>query len=575
MAIYQGLAISGNIFIGKVRIFKPHAYQIIHKTINSSEVQSETSKLKKCIKLLETEISEFLHDKKTSQLDKDVLETHLMILTDIEIAQLLDKAISLDLMSAPQAVYTSFEEIISNFEKMDNNYMAQRADDYKDVSHRLLRLLLGNKEEDISFEPDEIVFTSEITPSLVSQFAQNGLMAYCVERGSYISHSSILTRAMGLTALVIKDNIISSLTNGDTAILDSEKNCIIINPEPVQISEYKNKQLSLLEREKFFKSLLSLPANTLNKVSISIKANIEYSGELENVTANNCEGIGLFRTEFLYLNRQTLPDEEEQTKVYSDILKGLHGLPATIRTFDLGGDKLSLLIPTQKEENPYLGSRGIRFSMQYPDIFKTQIRAILKASIHGKANIMFPMIIGVEDFRQAKAVVLECRNELLNDGIEFDHNIPLGVMIETPSAALCSDQLAKECDFFSLGTNDLVQYTLATDRNNDNVKPYYIQHHPAVLMLIQETINSARRAEIPVSVCGEMASNLMYVPLLIGMGITELSVSPLQTLPVKAIIRNCDKHLFKLIDEFDFNTHLVNIDYLLEVTLKHYYTIQS
>jgi phosphotransferase system enzyme I (PtsI) len=575
MQLIQGLAISGSVFIGKVRILQPTEFQIAQKTIDSDQISAELQKLNDCIKLFEKDITDRMQHPETSQLNKDILNTHLLILTDIEIYKILENVISKDLMSAPQAVSSAFEQVIRNFEQMDNNYYAQRADDYKDVAHVLIKLLLGYKENEISFKADDIVFMHEITPSQVSSFAQKGLKAYCTIKGSYVSHSSILTRALGLTALVAKEDLISKLSDGEIAILDSEQNCIIINPDTRQISEYKNKKQQLNEKNLFLKSLLKLPAISKNKIRIALKANLEYPSELKNVLENNCEGIGLFRTEFLYLNRQTLPDETEQTRVYSEILSGLHGLPVTFRTFDLGGDKLTNLIPSPKEENPNLGCRGIRFSLRQLPLFKTQIRAILRASVHGKANLMFPMIIGVEDFMQAKDIVIECSNELHKEGIEFDRNIPLGVMIETPSAALGSAHLAKVCDFFSIGTNDLVQYTLAVDRNNDNVASYFIQHHPSVLMLIKQTITSAKQAGIPVSVCGEMASELMYAPLLVGMGIDELSVNPLQALPVKAVIRNCDEQLFKLIDSFDFNTRLASIERLLKETLKPYYTIQS
>jgi phosphotransferase system enzyme I (PtsI) len=574
MPVYPGTAISGKLFIGKVKIYQSKEFIINKKQINQAQIKSELKVLQTGVKKLETEISTYLEDAAITQLDKDILTTHLMIVTDIEITQILELAISRDLLSAPMAVQVSFEKIIRHFENMDNTFYAQRAEDYKDVAHHLLTILIGDKKEaEIQSYPDDIIFLKEVTPSLVSHFAHKGIKAYCTEHGSYTSHSSILSRAFDFTAIVSNSEFFDTLKDGEPAILDAVKGIIIINPDRQQLDEYNQKLNLIIQDNLELKELLDVPTETKHKVAIALKANIEFPEELNNVLANKCAGIGLFRTEFLYLNRQTLPDEDYQTQVYSNILSRMNGLPVTIRTFDLGGDKLSYFQQSTREDNPYLGCRGIRFSLQQIPMFKTQLRAILKASVHGKVNIMFPMIIGVEDFHQAKAIVQECSEELVAEGIEFDKHIPLGVMIETPSAAICSDQLAKECDFFSLGTNDLVQYTLAADRNNDNVKSYYIQHHPSVLLLIQETINAAKRAQIPISICGEMASHLNYVPLLIGMGITELSVSPLQTLPVKAVVRNCDQQLFELIDKFDFNTQLANIDYLLDVTLKPYYTI--
>lgn len=576
MPVYKGTAISGSVFVGKVKVYKTWQLPSYPKTITKSQVKSELKKLKSGINQLEADIKAILQDPDISQLDKDILNTHLMIVTDIEITQILENAVINNLSSAPYAVSSTFETIISNFEQMENNYFAQRADDYKDIAQRLLNIILQVKERtNVKFKQDDIVFLHEITPSLVSRLAKVGVKAYCTEQGSHTSHSSILSRAMGLTAIVAGEEIIHKLKDGDPAILDAESNKIIINPSAKQISNYNIKLQALKKKEDYLKTQLDLPTITKTKVNIQIKANIEYPGEADNVLDNKCEGIGLFRTEFIYLNRVSLPEEEEQTKVYSALLKKLNNLPVIIRTFDLGGDKLSYMQQFVREENPFLGCRGIRFSLQQTSLFKTQVRAILRASVHGKVSIMFPMIISMDDFVLARELVSECQSELKHEGLEFDKTVPIGAMIETPSAALSSEHLAKVCDFFSLGTNDLVQYTLAVDRNNDKVAPYYIQHHPAVLMLIKQTILSAKTAGIPVSICGEMASELMYVPLLIGLGINEISINPAKTPAVKAVIRNCDKKLFEIIANFDFNTSIADIEHLLKHTLKRYYTIQS
>jgi len=573
---FAATEISGSIFIGKVKIYRRKQYPSFAQTIDQALVSEELAKLKSGISQLESDIKVFLHDPEVSQLDKDILNTHLMIVTDIEITHIIEDAISEKLMSAPQAVLTSFDKIIRNFEQLDNSYFAQRADDYKDVEHRLMMIILGAKEKaETDFRTDDIVFLREITPSLVSIMARAGVKAYCTEHGSHTSHSAILTRSMGFTALVAKESILSGLRDGDDAILDAPGGLIIINPDAQQTAEYEQKLQEQKERAEYLKSQLELPAVTSNNIAITVKANIEYPGEISNVLDNRCEGIGLFRTEFIYLNRSTLPDEEEQTMVYTDLVSRLSDNLVIIRTFDLGGDKIAYLQQYDREENPYLGCRGIRFSLQQNTLFRTQVRAILRASVHGKTAVMFPMIISTEDFLAAKAVVSDCMKELENQGLTYDPEIMVGAMIETPSAAICAEQLAKVCDFFSLGTNDLVQYTLAVDRNNDRVAPYYIQYHPAVLQMIRQTISAAKQAGIPVSICGEMASELMFVPLLVGMGIDELSINPAKTAEVKMVIRNCDAHLFDLIGSFNFNTDVKSIETLLKKTLKPYYTIQS
>lgn len=576
MPTYTGIPISGSINIGKVKLYKQRRYPPFPKSINKTQVETELSNLKQGILQLEEDIKVFLHDPEVSQLDKDILSTHLMIVTDIEIAQILEKAVSDELLSAPQAISDSFNKIISNFEKMDNSYFAQRADDYKDVAHRLMISVLGDREqEQLKFYPSDIVFVKEITPSLVSILSKAGVKAYCTEHGSHTSHSSILTRALDFTALVAKVSFISELKDGETAILDALNEKIVVNPDKHQLESYQQILLELKEKEIRLKQELSKPAVTKNNVKISIKANIEYPAELSNVLNNYCDGIGLFRTEFIYMNRNSLPDEEEQTRVYENLLTKLNNLPVVIRTFDLGGDKLTYLQQFSREENPYLGCRGIRFSLEQDAMFKTQVRAVLRASLKGNALLMFPMIISTEDFKAARQIVTNCMAELDEENIPYNKNLPIGAMIETPSAALCAEQLAAVCDFFSLGTNDLVQYTLAVDRNNDKVAPFYVQHHPAVLTLIRKTIFAAKNAGIPVSICGEMASELKYVPLLVGLGIQELSINPAQAAEVKAVIRNCDEHLFELVTSFDFNTDIAAVEQLIKHILKPYYTLQS
>jgi len=576
MPTYSGTPISGSVFIGKVKIYKQRQYPAFPKKIDNSRIKEELLKLKKGITRLEEDIKVFLHDPEISQLDKDILSTHLMIVTDIEITQIMEKVISDDLSSAPQAVSSSFDKIIRNFEQMDNSYFAQRADDYKDVAHRLMISVMGETEhEQVQYDADDIVFVHEITPSMVSNLSKAGVKAYCTERGSRTSHSSILTRSMDFTTLVARDSIIKLLKDDDTAILDALNSKIIINPDKQQLKLYHKILLEQKEKDVWLKAELAKPAITKNRVKISVKANIEYPGELINVLNNHCDGIGLFRTEFIYLNRNSLPDEEEQTRVYSDLLSKMNNLPVIFRTFDLGGDKLSYLQQFSREENPYLGCRGIRFSLQQSALFKTQVRAVLRASVHGKALLMFPMIISTEDFISAKNIVLKCMDELTEKNIPYDKNLQVGAMIETPSAALCAEQLASVCDFFSLGTNDLVQYTLAVDRNNDKVAPYYVQHHPAVLMLIKQTIRAAHKAGIPVSICGEMASELMYIPFLVGLGLHELSLNSAKIAEIKAVIRNCDKKLFDLVENFDLNSDLNTTEHFIKHTLKPYYTLQS
>ncbi len=576
MPVYIGTPISGTIFIGKVKLLKQNKLPDFPKFIDKKQVDDELNKLKTAVGRIEQSIQTALPDVGLTQLDKDILNTHLMILTDIEITQILETTISEQLMSAPQAVMTTFTKIIHNFEQMENQYFAQRADDYKDVAQRLVTTLVGTQDmNQLSFSEDEIIFLKDVTPSLVTKLHKSGAKAYCAQHGSYTSHSSILSRAFGMTALVAKDDVCNKVHENDTAILDAENSYIVINPDLEQEKSYKNRLQQRQKQQQELQIGLELPAFTKNGVLISIKANIEYPSELTQVLDNHCDGIGLFRTELLYLNRTDVPDENEQYAAYSELLQKLNGLPVIIRTFDLGGDKLTFLQKYDKEDNPYLGNRGIRFSLQEKALFKIQLRAILRASAHGKAAIMFPMIICADDFVAARKIVQECMEELDKESSPYCKDIQIGAMIETPSAALCAEQLAKVCDFFSLGTNDLVQYTLAVDRNNDLVAPYYLQHHPAVIKLISNTIKAAHKAGIPVSVCGEMAAEPAYVPLLIGLGITDFSINPHKVPELKAIVRNCDDELYHKIQNFDFNTDIATLENLIFNTLKPYYSIVS
>lgn len=573
MPILKGKSLSGESYIGKAKIWQTPKHEISFQNISQSQVSGELLRLKNAINKLETDYRYLLQNPDFSQLDKDIINTHLMIVTDIEITQILETTVKNELLKAETAVDSTFKRVIKNFEKLDSNYFAQRADDYKDVSNKLLNMLIGESDDSFSFHEDDILFLHDITPSLVSAFAKAGVNAYCIEHGSYTSHSSILARAYNITAFVLDEEVIEKIKDDDVAIIDSESEVLIINPTSEQLTVYKIKLNKQKEKEALANATVLLPSETKTGKHIILKANIDFSGEIQQLVEKHLEGIGLFRTEFIYLNRNIIPDEEEQTRVYSELLQRMNNLPVTIRTFDLGGDKLSFYQQHKPEENPYLGSRGIRFSLLENAMFKTQIRAILRASVLGQVSIMFPMIISTEDFIAGKSIISECMKELDKDCIAYNKSIPVGAMIETPSSALCSEHLAKVCGFFSLGTNDLVQYTLAVDRNNDKVSSYYIQHHPSVLMLIKKTLESARKTGIPVSVCGEMASEPKYVPLLIGMGINELSINPSKTAQVKAVIRNCDDSLCELLSNFDFNTDVSSIETLINTTLKPYYTI--
>ena len=568
----SGTPLNSGIFIGRaIHISLPEP-EIETGKIKPEDVSREINRLENSLIAVEEEINQELHSSKLPPNEAEIISAQREILYDPEIYKQLLSAIQNKLHFATQAVADCFTNIINHFDTLKVETFAVRAADYRDVQMRLLNALSGVKNTlQHRLEKDQIPVLKEIVPSLVSKLAQQGIMAYIVAKGSYNSHSSILSRALGLVAIANIPDLLETVKDDDLIIVDGYSGSLFINPDKATLDLYKQKtERERIKQEKLRQLQLS-DSKTATGIKIKLLTNIGVLDELEIIKDLSCEGIGLFRTEFLYLGKQNLPSEEEQFTVYKELAEKMNPMPVTIRTFDLGGDKLAPLSSEKQEENPYLGNRGIRFSLSRPDIFSPQVRAILRASVFGKVQIMFPMIIDAEDFRKAKKFVQNCQQELSVQGIAFSQEIPLGAMIEIPSAALCSEELARECDFLSIGTNDLVQYTLAADRNNESVTSYYIQHHPSVLGLIKQTVKSAKKYQTPLSVCGEMASHPQYIPLLIGMGITELSVNPGSFWIAKSIVQKCDDRLFTLTENLDFVTPIYIVEHLINIDLKSYY----
>ncbi len=568
----SGTPLNSGIFIGRaIHISLPEP-EIETGKIKPEDVSREINRLENSLIAVEEEINQELHSSKLPPNEAEIISAQREILYDPEIYKQLLTAIQNKLHFATQAVADCFTNIINHFDTLKVETFAVRAADYRDVQMRLLNALSGVKNTlQHRLEKDQIPVLKEIVPSLVSKLAQQGIRAYIVAKGSYNSHSSILSRALGLVAIANIPDLLETVKDDDLIIVDGYSGSLFINPDKATLNFYKQKtERERIKQEKLRQLQLS-DSKTATGIKIKLLTNIGVLDELEIIKDLSCEGIGLFRTEFLYLGKQNLPSEEEQFTVYKELAEKMNPMPVTIRTFDLGGDKLAPLSSEKQEENPYLGNRGIRFSLSRPDIFSPQVRAILRASVFGKVQIMFPMIIDAEDFRKAKKFVQNCQQELSVQGIAFSQEIPLGAMIEIPSAALCSEELARECDFLSIGTNDLVQYTLAADRNNESVTSYYIQHHPSVLGLIKQTVKSAKKYQTPLSVCGEMASHPQYIPLLIGMGITELSVNPGSFWIAKSIVQKCDDRLFTLTENLDFVTPIYIVEHLINIDLKSYY----
>ncbi len=572
MTTIQGITLNPGFVIGNAKVITQKQYNIKSKSIKELQISDEIICLEQALSKAEKDIIAILESSNLANQDKDIIETHLLILRDPDIVDSITSKITDNLHSAAHAVHQTFEQIIKQFEELQNDFFAQRVGDYKDVAHRLLGAILGEGADDApEANANDIIVIKEMNPSHVTSIARKGFKAYVSEKGSYNSHSSILSRALDLVAVTSLPGLMESVRNQCRIIVDGINSLVIVDPDENTISHYQELMQKYQVQNENLKKLKFLPSLTLDNREIKLSINLELPQELDTISDLGCDGIGLFRTEFIYLSQSQLPSEQEQTRIYQEVVQKIAPQIVTFRTFDLGGDKMSHLLHFSKEENPYLGCRGIRFSLAQRNLFKTQLRAILKASAFGKAKIMFPMVIDTEDFLSAKDLCTQCMRELDSEGVTYDSDIQLGVMIEIPSAALCSEGLAQIVDFFSIGTNDLVQYTLAVDRNNDIISSYYTQHHPAVLSLIQLTIQSAKKYNTPVSICGEMASIDEYIPLLIGMGITELSVNPGSYYNTKAIIRKCDKALRERVGKWDFLCSVQDVEALIYKDLKQYY----
>jgi len=571
MHLIKGLVIYPGLMIGRARKLEPVSWDLPATHISPSSITAEIKSLEDAIHSLAKTIELQFKELKGSEEEKAILSSHLLILKDPELISQVKDSISKNLVPAAVAIQQVFSQVQEHFKNLSNDFLAQREADYRDVEQRLLLELTGKQQEVLhNWAADQIAILKEATPSWVSAFAYYKVPAYCSEQGSLTSHASILSRALKIISITDLAELWEKVSENEKIILDALDGKVIIDPDISTLQYYEKLNANYHKPEEPVIMEKDSPIKTKDGRRIKLRCNLDPLSDLNEPTKLNADGVGLYRTEFLYLGKDELPSEDYQFSIYKQVAELIAPHSVVIRTFDLGGDKLSHLIPSAPEDNPYLGNRGIRFSLSHKDVFKTQIRAVLRAAIYGKVKLMFPMVKDYQDYLQAKEIVEECKTELQKENIPFAQNLPLGVMIEIPSAALCAEELAENCDFMSIGTNDLVQYTLAADRNNSALSDYYITHHPAVLKLMMLTLQAGIKYEKPVSICGEMASQPQYVPLLIGMGFKELSVGTSAFLRCKKIIRHCDKELFNLIENTDLE-HLDSIENLIFEQLKPYY----
>ncbi|MFA7744682.1 phosphoenolpyruvate--protein phosphotransferase [Salinicoccus roseus] len=471
-----------------------------------------------------------------------IFDAHLLVLDDPEFLGPIEAHIRNDQKSAPQALLETRDQFVVIFENMENEYMKERAADIKDVSKRVLAHMLGKELPDPSkIDTPVVIVAEDLTPSDTAQLDKNFVKGFVTNVGGRTSHSAIMSRSLEIPAVVGTKEITAVAKVGDDIIVDGSAGEVIVNPTEEEVLVYKDKEARVQEEKAELQKLVDEPSETMDGITVELAANIGTPDDLDGVKSNGAEGVGLYRTEFLYMGRNELPTEEEQYEAYKKVLEDMDDKPVVVRTLDVGGDKELPYLDLPKEMNPFLGHRAVRMTLDNPDLFRTQLRALLRASQHGNLKIMFPMIATIDEFNRAKALLIEEKDKLVDEGEKIKEDIEVGIMVEIPSAAILADQFAKVVDFFSIGTNDLIQYTMAADRLNESVSYLYQPHHPALLRLIKMVIDAAHKEGKWAGMCGEMAGDEQAVPLLLGLGLDEFSMSASSVLKARKQISQLKK----------------------------------
>ncbi|MCF6157877.1 MAG: phosphoenolpyruvate--protein phosphotransferase [wastewater metagenome] len=542
MEIRKGIAVSPGVVIHEAFMFESEGYRIPRHIIRKEEVEGEIYRLEKAIEYSKREIQN-LETKVSENLGSEIgsiFGTHRMVLQDTRLKNEIVEKIRKTNFTPEFAVSLALRVYIRKFQGVNDAYLAERVSDIFDIERRLLRNLLGEKREELKNLAQEVVLVAhDLSPSQTALLDTEKVKGFATDVGGRTSHTAIVARALGIPAVVGIGTITTDVFGGDTVIVDGNRGIVIVRPDEETLSNYKSKVKSIhVFEEKLATELKDQPSTTRDGRHISIYGNIEFPKETNINIRYGAEGIGLYRTEFLYLGSPTPPTEEEHLEAYTAVVRELDNKPIIIRTLDLGADKFEYL-DDRKEGNPFLGCRSIRYCFENPSIFKIQLRALLRASVMGNVKILFPLISSLQELRRAKQMVWETMEELDKERIPFNKNIDMGIMLEVPSSIMIADMLAKECDFFSIGTNDLIQYSLAVDRNNERVAYLYCPVHPAILRFLRIAIKAAEEHNIPIGICGEMGSEIEYAVPLIGMGLTQFSVAPATIIPeIKKIVRS-------------------------------------
>ena len=544
MQIYKGKSVFGGIAIGKISVYKKDEQLVKRVKIEDADAEMEryTEARNTAAAQLQTLYDKAL--KEVGEANAAIFEVHQMMLEDEDYNESVENIIRSQMVNAEYAVASTADNFAQMFEAMDDDYMRGRAADVRDISERVITVLAGGAGSGLDSDEPVIIAADDLAPSETVQLDKDKVLSFVTAHGSENSHTAILARTMGIPALIGTGIDLDETVDGKLGIVDGTNGVVYVDPDAELLEEMKKKQQEEQEKKRLLQTLKGKENITLDGQKVMLYANVGNIKDLGIALQNDAGGIGLFRSEFIYLGQDHYPTEEEQFQIYKTVAETMAGRRVIIRTLDIGADKQCDYFELDKEDNPAMGLRAIRICLTRPEIFKTQLRALFRASVYGNINIMYPMIISVDEVRQIKAIVEEVKAELTEQGIEYG-NPAQGIMIETPASVMMSRELAEEVDFFSIGTNDLTQYTLAIDRQNSRLDKFFDSHHPAVLRMIQMTVENAHKAGIWCGICGELGADQALTKDFLAMGVDELSVSPGSILPLRKIILETDVEAYK------------------------------